>query len=70
MSTRRLWVITGVGLVVAVLLDAALGSSLPGFYAAYGLVSCIVIVIVSKWLGKHALQRDEGYYEDHEEVSG
>jgi hypothetical protein len=47
-------------------LDLFLGRDIPGFYALYGFVSCIVIVVVSKWLGKHWLQRAEGYYEEGE----
>lgn len=61
---NRAYVLTAAALLAMVLLDAILGRSIPGFYAAYGLFSCIVIVVVSKWIGKHALQRDEGYYDD------
>jgi hypothetical protein len=64
---RRLYLITGIGLVAMILLDLALGRDIPGFYAVYGLVSCILIIVVSKWIGKHAIQRDEGYYTDHVE---
>jgi hypothetical protein len=30
---------------------------IPGYAAGIGLVGCIVVVIVSKWLGKSVLQR-------------
>lgn len=31
----------------------------PGFSALIGLISCIVVVLASKWLGKKLLQRPE-----------
>jgi uncharacterized membrane protein YuzA (DUF378 family) len=35
----------------------------PGFYAIYGFVGCILIVKVSKWFGKKIVFRDEDYYD-------
>ena len=32
----------------------------PAFGSAYGFVSCVAIVLVSKFLGKHWLMRPEG----------
>lgn len=37
--------------------------NLPGFYALFGFLSCLVIVVVSKLLGKYWLQRPEDYYD-------
>lgn len=34
----------------------------PGFYAAFGFVSCVVIIVVSKLLG-FWLKRGEDYYD-------
>lgn len=34
-----------------------------GFYIILGFVGCMAFILVSKWLGKHFLQRDEQYYE-------
>ena len=34
----------------------------PGFYAAYGLVACVLLVLVAKRL-RGVLMRDEDYYE-------
>ncbi len=34
------------------------------FPAAYGFIGCLVIVLVSKLLGKWLLQRREDYYDD------
>jgi len=38
--------------------------SLPGFSAVYGFVSCILIIVVSKALGKLWLLKPEDYYDD------
>ena len=37
--------------------------SWPAFGSLYGLVSCVVIVVVSKILGKVWLMRPENYYD-------
>tara|TARA_B100000949_G_scaffold213553_1_gene208521 strand:+ start:952 stop:1215 length:264 start_codon:yes stop_codon:yes gene_type:complete len=37
---------------------------LPAWGSLYGLVSCVVIIIVSKILGKRWLMRREDYYDD------
>lgn len=31
----------------------------PGFQAVYGLIGCVLIVVVAKWLGRWWLQRPE-----------
>ena len=36
---------------------------IPAFDFVYGALGCAAIVIVSKWLGKHFLQRPEDYWE-------
>ena len=38
-------------------------NSIPGFYAAFGFVGCVAIIVISKWIGKILLQRGEEYYE-------
>ncbi len=38
---------------------------IPLFYAGYGFVSCVLIIVVSKALGKAFLQQPEDYYERH-----
>ncbi len=37
---------------------------IPGFYVIYGFVGCVLIIVVSKALGKGALQKREDYYDD------
>jgi hypothetical protein len=36
---------------------------IPAFDAAFGFIGCIAIVLVSKALGHHWLQKDEDYYD-------
>lgn len=71
MIRRRLCVWWTLVLSVSVLSDLALRHPdhgawwhrLPGSFAALGLGSCLFIVWLAKWLGKHWLQRSEDYYE-------
>lgn len=35
----------------------------PVFDFVFGAIGCALIVVISKWLGHHFLQRDESYYE-------
>ena len=42
--------------------------SLLGFYAIYGFIGCVVLVLVAKWM-RTFLMRDEDYY-DREELKG
>ena len=39
------------------------GDKIPGFWSLFGFSACVVIIIVSKWLGKNALMKDEDYYD-------
>jgi hypothetical protein len=36
---------------------------LPGFYAVFGLISCILAIIICKALGQHWLMVREDYYD-------
>ena len=38
--------------------------SIPGFWSLFGFVSCILIVYVSKYLGKIGLLQREDFYHD------
>lgn len=40
-----------------------LWDKLPGFSAVYGLISCILIILVSKALGHKWLMKREDYYD-------
>ena len=43
------------------------GDTIPGFWSLFGLLACILIIIVSKWIGKLGLLKDENYYGDLED---
>jgi hypothetical protein len=61
---RRAVGVTAIALLLAVGVDAVTGSkNFPGYSALVGLLGCIVIVVVSKWLGG-ALSRSESLYPD------
>lgn len=36
----------------------------PGFWAAFGFVGCVVIIVASKAVGKFGVQRREDYYDE------
>lgn len=67
---RLLWILLGLTLAASVVADFVGPSKEVShvwdhkvFFAIYGFVGCVVIVYVSKWLGKYWLQRPEDYYE-------
>jgi hypothetical protein len=39
------------------------GDKIPGFWSVFGLISCVLIIIVSKWIGQLWLMQDEDYYD-------
>jgi len=39
------------------------GDKIPGFWSLFGFSACVVIIIVSKWLGKNGLMKNEDYYD-------
>ena len=71
---RRLWLIFLIALVLSILADLALSlvtggyqypwwNSIWGFFAVLGFVGCVLLVVVSKWLGRRWLWRKEDYYD-------
>lgn len=38
---------------------------IPAFYAIYGFVACVVLVVIAKWMRKF-IMRDEQYYDANE----
>ncbi|HUV79880.1 MAG TPA: hypothetical protein VMW40_03510 [Candidatus Bathyarchaeia archaeon] len=78
MEMKHLFWILYVCLFVSVLVEVLLHFSphfqahaafvwqeIPGFSAVYGFIGCILIIVVSKALGHHWLQKEEDYYENH-----
>jgi hypothetical protein len=39
------------------------GDKIPGFWSLFGFIACVLIIVVSKWLGHHWLMKDEDYYD-------
>ena len=37
---------------------------LPAFWAAFGFVGCVVLIIVSKWFGRAGIMQREDYYDE------
>ncbi|MBI4806040.1 MAG: hypothetical protein HY795_12465 [Desulfovibrio sp.] len=37
---------------------------IPGFWAAFGFVACVLIIIVSKWYGHLGIMTREDYYDE------
>lgn len=62
-------------LIVCIILVSALGflfpnpnphfwwQTIPVFDVVFGFIGCIVIILVSKWIGHLWLMKDEGYYD-------
>jgi hypothetical protein len=64
MRTGRPLAVTLLAFAVAVVVDLVVGySPFPGYGASIGFLGCVVIVVVSKWLGRW-LSRPEDYYPD------
>lgn len=42
--------------------------SLPAFYAIYGFVGCVILVVIAKWM-RRFLMRDEDYYQPDKDQS-
>jgi hypothetical protein len=69
-----IWICYGV-LALVVLLDAIPAivdkehahtniEHFPGFWAAFGFVACVAIIIVSKWFGHAGIMVREDYYDE------
>ena len=37
---------------------------IPYFFGMFGFLGCAVIILLSKWIGKVLLQREENYYDE------
>jgi len=37
---------------------------IPGFWAVFGFVACVLIIIVSKWYGHRGIMTREDYYDN------
>lgn len=37
---------------------------IPGFWAAFGFIACVLIIIISKWYGHLGIMTREDYYDN------
>ena len=40
------------------------GDRIPGFWSLFGFAACIVIILISKWIGRLGIMQDENYYNE------
>ena len=40
------------------------GDRIPGFWSLFGFVACILIILISKWIGRLCIMQDENYYNE------
>ena len=40
------------------------GDRIPGFWSLFGFVACILIILISKWIGYLGIMQDERYYNE------
>jgi hypothetical protein len=38
----------------------------PGFWAVFGFIGCVVLILVSKWFGHAGIMQRENYYDENE----
>ncbi len=41
-----------------------IGDQIPGFWSLFGFVACILIILISKWIGRLGIMQDENYYNE------
>ena len=41
-----------------------IGDQIPGFWSLFGFVACVMIILISKWIGSLGIMQDENYYNE------
>ena len=41
-----------------------IGDKIPGFWSLFGFVACILIILISKWIGRLGIMQEEDYYNE------
>ena len=41
-----------------------IGDGITGFWSLFGFVACILIILISKWIGHLGIMQDENYYNE------
>ena len=36
----------------------------PGFWALFGFLGCVLLILASKWFGHRGIMKDEDYYDE------
>jgi hypothetical protein len=64
------WISLGLLTVIGVVAQSAgepghgAWSHIPAFWSFFGFVGCVLIIVISKAIGKYILQRGEDYYDE------
>jgi hypothetical protein len=37
--------------------------NIRGFWSVFGFIACVLIIVLSKWIGHHGIMKDEEYYD-------
>ena len=40
------------------------GDEIHGFWSLFGFIACVLIIVVSKWIGRLGLMQHENYYDE------
>ena len=40
------------------------GDNIRGFWSLFGFIACVLIIIISKWIGHLGLMQDDSYYDE------
>ena len=40
------------------------GDAIPGFWSIFGFIACILIILISKWIGRLGIMQEENYYNE------
>ena len=40
------------------------GDKITGFWSLFGFIACILIILISKWIGHLGIMQDENYYNE------
>ncbi|MEX0945529.1 MAG: hypothetical protein WD513_02410 [Balneolaceae bacterium] len=65
------WIALGILTLISLILEFTLLADykshwwnyIPGFYIIWGFISCVLIIYISKWLGKLFIFKNEQYYD-------
>ena len=70
--TKTMKKIAYTGLILIIVIDFFIpryeihffGDRIPGFWSLFGFVACILIILISKWIGHLGIMQDENYYNE------